>query len=29
MAQTKDALKILRKVTGNNEAVKAGIAKAH
>jgi ribosome-binding protein aMBF1 (putative translation factor) len=28
MAQTKDALKILRKVTGNNEAVKAGIAKA-
>src|SRR5277367_2039206 len=28
MAQTKDALKILRKVTGNNEAVKAGIAQA-
>ena len=29
MAQTKDALKILQKVTGNNEAVKAGIAQAH
>jgi len=28
MAQTKDALRILRKVTGNNEAVKAGIAQA-
>ena len=28
MAQTKDALRILQKVTGNNEAVKAGIAQA-
>ena len=28
MAQTKDALKILEKVTGNNEAVKTGIAQA-
>jgi transcriptional regulator with XRE-family HTH domain len=28
MTQTKYALKILRKVTGNNEAVKAGIAQA-
>jgi len=28
MAQTKDALKILRKVTGSNEAMKAGIAQA-
>src|SRR5450759_4257443 len=28
MAQTKDALKILEKVTGNNEAVKTGIAEA-
>lgn len=28
MAQTKDALKILRKVTGNNETVKAGIAQS-
>jgi ribosome-binding protein aMBF1 (putative translation factor) len=28
MAHTKDALKILQKVTGNNEAVKAGIAQA-
>src|SRR6202051_3911641 len=28
MAQTKDALKILGKVTGNNEALKAGIAQA-
>jgi len=28
MAQTKDALEILRKVTGDNEAVKAGIAQA-
>jgi len=29
MARTKDALKILQKVTGNKEAVKAGIAQAH
>ncbi len=28
MAQTKDALKILGKVTGNNEAVRSGIAQA-
>jgi ribosome-binding protein aMBF1 (putative translation factor) len=28
MAQTRDALKILEKVTGNNEAVKTGIAQA-
>ena len=28
MAQTRDALRILAKVTGNNEAVKAGIAQA-
>jgi ribosome-binding protein aMBF1 (putative translation factor) len=28
MARTKDALKILEKVTGDNEAVKAGIAQA-
>src|SRR5260370_23052395 len=28
MARTKDALKILEKVTGNNEVVKAGIAQA-
>lgn len=28
MAQIKDALRILGKVTGNNEAVKAGIAQA-
>ncbi len=28
MAQTKDALRILGKVTGNNEAVKTGIAQA-
>src|SRR5580658_9589078 len=28
MAQAKDALKILGKLTGNNEAVKAGIAQA-
>ena len=28
MPQTKDALKILEKVTGNNEAVKTGIAQA-
>jgi ribosome-binding protein aMBF1 (putative translation factor) len=28
MARTKDALKILEKVTGNNEAVKTGIAQA-
>jgi hypothetical protein len=28
VAQTKDALRILRSVTGNNEAVKAGIAQA-
>jgi ribosome-binding protein aMBF1 (putative translation factor) len=28
MAQTKDASKILRKVTSNNEAAKAGIAQA-
>jgi ribosome-binding protein aMBF1 (putative translation factor) len=28
MPQTKDALKILKKVTGNNEAVKTGIAQA-
>ena len=28
MTQTKDALKILRKVTGDNEAVKAGVARA-
>ena len=28
MAQTKDALKILGNVTGNNEAIKAGIAQA-
>jgi ribosome-binding protein aMBF1 (putative translation factor) len=28
MARTKDALGILRKVTGNNEAVKTGIARA-
>jgi len=28
MAQTKDASKILRKVTGSNEAMKAGIAQA-
>ena len=28
MAQTQDALKILEKVTGNNEAVKTGIAQA-
>ena len=28
MAQTRDALTILEKVTGNNEAVKTGIAQA-
>jgi ribosome-binding protein aMBF1 (putative translation factor) len=28
MAQTRDALKILENVTGNNEAVKTGIAQA-
>ncbi len=28
MARTKDALKILKGVTGNNESVKAGIAQA-
>jgi ribosome-binding protein aMBF1 (putative translation factor) len=28
MAKTKDALKILERVTGNNETIKAGIAKA-
>ncbi len=28
MAQTKDALTILRRVTGNSETVKAGIAQA-
>jgi ribosome-binding protein aMBF1 (putative translation factor) len=28
MAKTKDALKILERVTGNNQTIKAGIAKA-